>query len=184
MYKSIILVLALSCFQISCGSDDESELICATSDMVAYAPRYTYATENTNDACYAHGLEVIERRNSYTPDYYDYNDQCSLASQTSPTYNPQHRIDTIEEKFVTNFENLNVTEVEELTNLICGREYGDENYTVDSLENFEVVNGDLVVLVIENDTLRTKKVRSHLDTGFNCPLYSFSCYDVYTTQED
>lgn len=174
MLKTIFFTF-LICLNVSCKSDEEN---CPEiyekhySDLQAiYMPQYVYATESTNVACYEHGLEVIEKLNAYDPNQKD-----SCGRTTLIGYQRDYKMDTIPDKFIHDLENLKAAEVEELTNLICGRETGNELFKIQSLDSFEINDGVLEVEFTIDGEVRIRSISSYLDSGFNCPLYQFSCY--------
>jgi hypothetical protein len=176
---SIVLTILLV-FQISCKSDDEDcpEVYYSHDQPAMYLPvyEYIYATETTEHACYEHGLAVIASRNAYKPDHNK--DECGIYT-LEYRYQKQYRMDTIAEKFFQDFENLNATEIEGLTNLICGRKNGFEQFEMQSLDSFEFINGEVHVEFTINDKSQSRIINSYLDDGFNCPLYSFNCYSNF-----
>jgi len=179
MYRVLFLFLTAA-LNTACSSDDSEPIIyCSataeTTDLVQTIPKYIYATEQTPDACYVHGLEVIERRNSYTDDYIYSGCSAAVAEQSQPAYFQSYRMDTIDSKFIHNLEDLNASEVTELITLVCSREFGDSHFEIQSLENFEVVGKNLQVEYVKNDLLHFRSITPVLDSGFNCPLYSMKC---------
>jgi len=188
MIKLGILLLLIG-FQLSCKSNDDdcNDIYDADATrMTHYIPNYIYATESTNLACYEHGLKVIEKLNAERDDFNYPTISCtsSVSQNIYYQYQQEYKMDSLPDNFIHNLETIETSEVEELVELICGREVGDEAYKIQSIENYEFLNGELKIEFTVGNYQMSRSIKPSRDYKFDCPLYRLSCKNIYTRGKD